>query len=163
MIFKGKPINVGSEIELKTPKAEIVGQVISLGNELYGSHPKTITVRGIDRTVESWILETIATGDKMINLANGNTVAELIDFQLSSVPTLYFTNPGYYSNLFLENNTRVRDVTATIKLKVEETPYGYVFANRQILKVGQDITLYFPKYTFSYFEIQKIIESEDAK
>jgi hypothetical protein len=154
-IFKGQPVTIGSEIQFSTPNTNIIGQVIAF-NDLYKSPPKTILVKGMVRTIEPWILKQVMPGDKMVNLVNGETIAELVNFTTSDSPTIYFSNPDYYANLFLENNTRVKDVTATVKIKVTKTPSGYIFANRQILKVGQPITLYFPKYTFSYFEIQEI-------
>lgn len=162
-IFKGKPLMIGSDIELELPKTKIVGQIISLNSKIYSSPLTTLIVKGFSRAAEPWIYKSISIGDKMTNLSTGEILLEIIDFQVSQSNMVYFTNPDYYTNLFLDNNTRLRDITATVKLKAYKTPYGYVFANKQLLKIGQPLPLFFPKYTLNYFEIQEINEEKQLK
>ena len=155
--FKNKSLSVGSKIEFAFPKVDLIGQITDLSVPENGYLQKNIVIKGRYRTVEPWIINQIKIGDKMINQKSKQSIAEITQIEIEpSVSSIFYVTPNYYSNTFLVNNQRVKDLVITLEIKLQELKDGWRFAGNQIVKTGQTINLTFSNYNIGSFEIQDL-------
>lgn len=155
--FKNKGVEVGTKVELLLPKARVVGQIIDIDVPVNGYEKKNITVTGRAYNLEQWVVTKVTVGDRMINQANGEVVAEILDKKTEpTVSSVFFTDPRHSTNVFLETVPRRKDVVLTLRVEVTKYDEGWRFAGNQIPKVGLPIKLYYSDYNLPWVEIQDL-------
>jgi len=160
-MYKNIPLQEGSLIEFSLPETKIVGQITDMGVPEQGYEEKTLIVVGRARNIEPWLIDRIENGDEMINLTTGETVAKIIDFKIEpTLSKIFFTGGGYFTNAFLEDNPRLKDVVLTLELKVKKISDRWFFSGDQKIKTPHTIGLFFSDYDLGWVEIQEFEEKQ---
>jgi len=152
-VFKGKPLGVGSVINLNFTSLNVNGLIINMPDfeAKVATREKIIEVKlqDFDRTfvnttgIQPWLAETIEKGDAVRSL-EGLLIAEVLDKRVESAEIITIDAAG---NALLRRDPVKKDVY--LKLKVLTTRVGGVdyYIGDIKVKVNEWIPLHFENYS----------------
>lgn len=151
--FSGQPLLVGSSIELKLDGMLVPGQIIDSNYPRQGYDQGEFIVTLEAEYLKDWQVDNLEIGQKIINKATGQVVAELVDFEVS---------PSTSSKIFslnqqlLIDEQKYQDVTVKLRVKAFKQDKDWFFAGQQRLRLGNRLNLFLDKVTLFDAEIIKI-------
>lgn len=165
--FKNRLIQIGAPIDLSLAQTKIVGQITDLYSPENGYPQKNVIATVRIRNIEPWIVNRITVGDKMLEKSTGGIAADILSKTIEDpTSTIFFNNPNYFTNQFLESNPRLKDVVLTVRLKLLKLNEGWRFAGNQILKIGSldsQLRFYFSDYSLPWAEVEEFHDEPASK
>lgn len=160
-LYRGRPIEVGAPIELHLNRVAVIGQTIDDSVPENGYPKKNITITARLQNTEPWIINGLSIGDTMVNRGDKLPIATIRSFHVEPpISSILFVPPNGSTNLFLENNPRLKDLIINATLSVQNQNGDWYFAGHQKIKVGNGLWLYLSRVNLNPLEIQSV---EDAQ
>ena len=161
-VFKGRALDLGAPIELRLDNIRVLGQIIDENILTSSYEKKEIIIKGRWRAQEPWNIAQIDIGDTMVNRANGEVIAEILDVKiepLNGASTILTLPSRTREELLLENNPRWRDAVISARIKVHKQNNLWFFAGHQKIKVGERIWIYTDKIDIGFLEINQVSDA----
>lgn len=160
LIYKGKSIGIGEEISFSFKDIVVKGQVIDYLEDSSVPTKKPVLVKGTHKSVSNDVAAIMKVGDTITNPYNGKTVAKITSLKvLPSSKSIIYNNPKD-STVSFKTDYTVKDVEVEAVLYAEQHFGNYYYSGHQVLKVGENVSLFFPNFNIGGMEI---IEVSDAK
>jgi len=142
-LFKNKPLDLGSAIEIAPDQNIVYGQIVDndVATEGYRSKEFTVTARG--RGVSQYIIDSIKIGEMMNNRYDQETIATITDFHTEKTTKMYVNEiTNNYQYLGFKTNPDTQDVIVRFKLMANQIDNRWYFAGHQHVKIGNILYFY---------------------
>ncbi len=159
--FKGKPVSVGSPLDLVMDGVFVQGLVVKVNEETQPQQTKTVEAKLLyefnqqgssEYGVNQWLADAIRIGDEMKD-AEGNVIARVLDKR--EEPAQYvFTDAN--GNVLVRNHPFKKFVNLRLELQTNEVGGVSYFMNSIPVRVGNNLPLFLPKATI-YADITNLL------
>jgi hypothetical protein len=160
--FKGRPVTIGSPIELYFNNTTLVGQVIDdqVPESGYPHKDILVTLRG--RQINPAVYSKIVPGIEVSNLGTNEVIAKVISVSQEPSTLTSAKLDQYRQELLFSTNPKQRDIVIVAQIKVQQLAGQWFYAGRQKVKLSanQDhkLWLYTKDITLYDLEIEDIKE-----
>ncbi len=160
-VYKGKNIEIGQKVDFHFNQIFLVGQVTEIEDpEIRSSNNKDIIVTGLYRNIPVYLEEEIQEGMQIKNPYTNKVYAQ-IEKKQSNIASVYLLKDSKYgTSFFLQPEFTLRDVELKLKINVEESMDNYYYSGHQVIKVGENLSLFFPNFNIDPLEIKNVEEIE---
>ncbi len=153
IMFRNKPLSVGSYLVINSEDVIISGLVTSVNKKRSKLQEKIIeiTITGEDL----WVADSINIGDVGTN-SKLEPIVEILSKKVETASnTLLLENNV---PIYLRNNPNLVDITLTIKIMVNEEDGLLIYREGQVIKVDEKLYLQFPHINLADVRVTKIIK-----
>lgn len=158
-LYKNNALYIGNNIEMQFDNVAVRGEIIDFDSPSNAYKKKEIIITGRWFSTEPWQRAQMKIGEKMINQANNQTVAEILKFYYENIPNNVFVFDQTGEISIIPHQLQ-KNVIFTIKLNGFEYDNKLYFAGHQRIKVGDSITIYGTNLTY-YITVQRINQIKD--
>ncbi|MFA5025599.1 MAG: hypothetical protein WC503_03780 [Candidatus Shapirobacteria bacterium] len=156
-IFKNKPLDLGSAIEISPNQNVVYGQIVDIDMPSSGYPKKTFTVTARGRGIDGYIINNIKVNDVMKNRYDQNVVATITAFHTEKTTRLYVSElTNNNQTLGFKLNENAKDIVVTFKVTTELIDGRWYFAGHQQIKVGNSIYFYGQNINLYGLEIEDV-------
>ncbi len=156
-LFKNKPLDLGSAIEISPDQNLIFGQVVDTSVPPSGYPKKTFTVTTRGRGVDPYIYEKIKIGESMNNRYTQQPVLTISDFRTENTSRIYV-------NEITDNNRTLgfklgpnnKDIVVKFNVVGHQIDGRWYFAGHQHIKVGGTVYFYGKSINLYALEIENV-------
>lgn len=141
LLYRNKPLAVGSVIDLNLSKSQVSGLVTQVSNSLPKNDKTKLRVLIKGKAADDQVFDIIKVGDKAIN-NKGEIFAEVVDKK--QLPS---------KSLVLDIIRSQYDYLITVDLTVDRIGDTYYFLDLNKIKANEYISLSFPNYSFIAYQI----------
>lgn len=151
--YQGQPLSVGSPIEFNFDGVLVPGQILDNSYPPSGYQVGEFIITTKARYVEPWVVDELKKGLTMKNRANGEVIAELIDFDIAHSKTKKI---DFYDQSLIANSEQYFDIDAKFKIKTVKQNGYWFFAGHQRVRLGADLWIYLENLILPSAEITKL-------
>lgn len=151
--YQGQPLSVGSPIEFNFDGVLAPGQILDNNYPSSGYQTGEFIITARVRYGEQWVIDELKKGLTMKNRANGEVIAELIDFDIAHSKTKKI---DFYDQSLITNSEQYFDVDAKFKIKTVKQNGYWFFAGHQRVRLGADLWIYLENLILPSAEITKL-------
>lgn len=161
-IYKGMDIEVGKKVEFHFNNTYIVGQIVSINDIDYENKFEEILVKGVYRADQEEVAQIINPGMKVVNPFSNKVYAiiDKVQAQQRYESVLYLNN--ITNSTHWKTDYAVNYMYIEVYLLVEKRLGNYYYSGHQTIKVGENLSLFFPEVTISPMEIRDVIIPEKS-
>ena len=158
-LFNSKTVNLSNLITLQFNNI-VIDQTQIIDDDLpeNGYKKKEMIVTGRWDGVETWQIDQMKVGDKMINEADGNAIAEILKIRYETPLNNIFVYRQGEINAFPHPNRK--NVIFTVKVSGFEYDSKLYFAGHQRIKSNYDIVVYGKDITYKIL-VQGVTQVKD--
>lgn len=150
-MYKRSAIGIGSPIQLEFSTIQVNGAIIDLNTSKIEDKYIEKTIVLTKKNAFAWEFDAITIGDKYFD--GKQTVFEIINKNSINTSTLTSDYYGNTSPWLVEAN---KYITITAKVKVKEKNDLIIFGEEQVIKLGKDINISTPNFTFDNYIVSEI-------
>lgn len=154
-LYKNKPIQIGSDLDLKLPKASVNGTIIFMDTKPPSYKYKKITFLSKFRAMEPSITDKLNVGSVIVN-NKGIEIAKILDKKVSDAEVRVDTASGITS---VSYNPIRKDMLVSVVILAKEIGGSYYFGDTQAVKTNDTIFLPWKEENLSHW----IISIDDIK
>ena len=158
-LFDNKSVNLGNSLSLQFNNIAVNAQIIDDDLPDNGYKKKEIIATAKWYSVEPWQIGQMQVGEKMMNEAKKEAVAEILNLRLETFPNNVFVYQQTGEISVVPHQTK-KNVILTIKFNGFEYDNKLFFAGHQRIKPGDSVVIFGKKLTY-YLIIQNINQVKD--
>ncbi|HWS48759.1 MAG TPA: hypothetical protein VN174_01750 [Candidatus Methanoperedens sp.] len=156
-IFKNKPLDLGSAIEIAPDQNIVYGQIVDIDMPSSGYPKKTFTVTARGRGIDAYIINNIKINDVMKNRYDQSIIATITSFHTEKTTRIYVSElTNNNQSLGFKLNENAKDVVVTFQVNTELIDGRWYFAGHQQIKVGNSIYFYSQNINLYGLEIEDV-------
>ncbi len=138
--YKGRPVQVGQEIEIDFPEVKVNGVVTHLGDKSYLKKENYLVYLKFEDQ-DKKIVEKIKPGQVVLNYGTGEEIGKIEKVEIEAANNKMLLNNTWERTQVVVSTNRV-DVNIKIRLVVETDGGIPVYAGNQKLKIGEPLWVY---------------------
>jgi len=160
-IFKNKPLDLGSAIEIAPNQNIVYGQIVDVNSPELGYPQKTFTVTARSRSLDPQIYNKIVVGEKMYDRYKNLPIATITSVKLEKPSRVYIDEIAYDSSnnsnrpsnfLSFKYNPKSNDIVVKFNIVTSQIDNRWYFAGHQNIKLGN--TFYFYGQNISLYNLE---------